>query len=53
MTDEATALQLGERLNLSKRTILTYIDSLKTQGRLLRIGSPRSGHWEIPDDAET
>lgn len=39
---------LGEQLGLSKRTILTYIDRLKAQGKLRRIGAARGGHWEIP-----
>ncbi|TBU77573.1 transcriptional regulator [Pseudomonas daroniae] len=48
-----STVQLGERLKVSKRTILTYIDNLKTQGRLRRVGSPRSGHWELADEAES
>jgi len=42
-----TSAQLGEVLGISKRAVLKQIEKLKKQGRLKRIGSTRSGQWEV------
>lgn len=39
--------QMAEKLNVSKRTILRDIDILKAKGMLLRVGSEKTGHWEL------
>lgn len=38
--------QMGERIGVSKRAVLKQIDKLKLAGRLRRVGSAKSGHWE-------
>ncbi|MDR1589333.1 MAG: Fic family protein [Oscillospiraceae bacterium] len=42
-----TAKQLAEQLQCSPRTAERYIAELKASGKLLRIGSNKSGHWEV------
>ena len=32
---------------LSRRTVAREVESLKAEGRLKRIGSTRSGHWDV------
>ncbi|MDR1609077.1 MAG: winged helix-turn-helix domain-containing protein [Deltaproteobacteria bacterium] len=38
---------LSEKLSLGRRTVQRHIQKLKADGLLNRIGSERSGHWEI------
>lgn len=42
-----TTLHLSSHLGISKRAVLKQIEKLKKQGRLLRIGSSKGGHWEV------
>lgn len=42
-----TAAQLAERLSLSKRQAERLVATLKAEGRLVRIGANRNGHWEV------
>ena len=42
-----TTEQLRAALGITKRATLKQIDKLKPQGRLLRIGPAKGGHWEI------
>lgn len=42
-----SARQLAERLTLSQRAVEKHLASLQRQGRLLRHGSPRAGHWQV------
>lgn len=44
---KTTAEAIGVELNLSKRTVLKLIEDLKNAGKIKRIGSNRSGSWEI------
>ena len=43
----ATVDDVAERIGASKRTVERAIASLKDEGRVRRIGSPRAGHWEV------
>ena len=38
---------LAEALGTSKRTAERLVSKLKSEGRLVRRGSPRAGTWEI------
>jgi ATP-dependent DNA helicase RecG len=42
-----TKEKLGIVLGISKRTILKQIEKLKSQGRLVRVGPTRGGHWKV------
>jgi predicted HTH transcriptional regulator len=44
---DATYDELAKELNLGRRTVQRHIKSLKEAGKLRRIGSERSGHWEV------
>lgn len=39
--------QIGERVGLSRSTVLRAIKTMTERGELRRIGSPRNGQWEI------
>ena len=38
---------LAELLNVSPATVKRHIQKLKNMGRLKRIGSKKSGYWEV------
>jgi len=42
-----TYSQLSEKLDISRKTIQRHVQKLKKSGNLKRVGSKRSGHWEI------
>ena len=42
-----TAAQMSEKLGLAKRTIERTLSKLREKGVIMRIGSNRSGKWEI------
>jgi predicted HTH transcriptional regulator len=42
-----TAVDISERLGISLRTVRRQIKALKEQGLIERIGSDKSGHWNI------
>ncbi len=44
---EITTSELSKVLKVTKRTILRDIDKLKQNNKLKRIGSEKSGKWEI------
>ncbi len=44
---QMTTDELGNALGVSRRTIMSHIKKLKDGKRLCRIGSDRSGHWEV------
>ena len=46
-TPNITQKQLADRTNLSIRTVARELKSLRTTGVIRRIGSARSGYWEI------
>ena len=39
--------EIAGQLNISKRTIRRDIEKLKQQNKLKRIGTEKTGHWEI------
>ncbi len=39
--------RIGEHIGISKRAVLKQIDKLKLSVHLQRVGSAKSGHWEI------
>jgi len=45
-----TKQQMIEKTNLSRATITRYIKKLKEQNLLKRIGSDKTGYWEVLDD---
>ena len=47
---EITSIQIAERLKVSDKTIKRDMATLKEQGRLQRVGSLKSGHWEVNKD---
>ena len=44
----ATAVYLGLKLGISDRAVRKTIARLKSSGRLVRIGSRKSGRWQLP-----
>ena len=38
---------LGEKLGITRRVVQKYINALKEEGRIERIGGKRYGHWII------
>ena len=44
---EITSIQIAERLKVSDKTIKRDMATLKEQGRLQRVGSLKSGYWEV------
>ncbi|MDD2368158.1 MAG: DeoR family transcriptional regulator [Sulfuricurvum sp.] len=49
---EITSIQIAERLKVSDKTIKRDMATLKEQGRLQRVGSLKSGYWEVLNDSE-
>lgn len=41
------AAEIGEKISLSERQVKTYITKLKQVGLIVRVGSNKTGHWEI------
>lgn len=39
--------QIAERIGQSKRSVDRIIEALKRDGRLQRLGTPRSGEWKL------
>ena len=42
-------LKLAYRFNCSESTIQNYIEELKADGRIKRVGGGYGGHWEVCD----
>ena len=42
-----TVSQMGDELGISKRQAERIVAALKAEGRLIRIGANRNGHWEV------
>ncbi|WP_296876615.1 winged helix-turn-helix transcriptional regulator [Thomasclavelia sp.] len=40
-------IDLARKMNLSRKTIATYIKKLKDLGYIERIGTDRKGYWKI------
>lgn len=49
---KVTINEITSKVNLSRRTVQTIINSLKSKGILVRVGSDKTGHWEIVDKKE-
>ncbi|MDR1188450.1 MAG: Fic family protein [Bifidobacteriaceae bacterium] len=47
-----TAVPLAAALGKSPRTVERYLRALKSAGRIRRIGSAKTGHWEVIKDGE-
>ena len=45
--NKITTNEMSSKLGLSRRTIQTLINSLKSKGILIRVGSDKKGYWEI------
>ncbi len=45
--NKITAVEIGERLNISLRTAKRKIKELKEKGTIERIGSDKTGYWKI------
>ena len=44
------AAAIGEQVGLSERQVKTYITQLKQVGLIVRVGSNKTGHWELTVD---
>ncbi|HNS31088.1 MAG TPA: winged helix-turn-helix transcriptional regulator, partial [Tenuifilaceae bacterium] len=44
-----TAAEISERLNISLSTAKRRIKELKEKGRIVRVGSDKTGHWKVCD----
>ena len=44
---DMTTTQMAERLGVTKRTILRDIEALKEKGLIIRVGSEKTGYWEL------
>ena len=42
-----TQLQLAEKMAVSRKSVAGYIKNLKEKGIIERVGTARSGHWEL------
>ena len=42
-----SASELASRIGISSRAVEKHISNLKEAGKLKRIGSAKSGHWEV------
>lgn len=41
-----TQAEIAERLNLTRKTIVSNMKKLQTNGLIRRIGADKNGHWE-------
>jgi ATP-dependent DNA helicase RecG len=39
--------EIAEKLNISRDTVKEYINKLKKKEIIRRVGTTKSGHWEI------
>lgn len=46
---KVTQMELADRLDVSRRTVQRMIEALVQDNKIRRIGSKRSGHWEVID----
>jgi len=44
-----SAKQIAQLLKITSRTAQRDLDKLKRQNRIQRIGSVKSGHWDVLD----
>lgn len=41
--------EISAQLNIPRRTLFRILDTLKSEGRVYRIDSEKSGTWEVPE----
>ena len=41
------AEEIGKQVALSERQVKTYLNTLKQAGLIVRVGSNKTGHWEV------
>ena len=46
------AAEIGDHVGLSERQVKTYISKLKQEGLLVRVGSNKTGYWQLTVDDE-
>lgn len=46
---KATAEKMASALGVSDKTIKRHLKALREQGRIRRVGSDKTGHWEITE----
>lgn len=44
---QLSARELATLLNKTTRTVERHLKTLREQGRLMRVGSDKVGHWEV------
>ena len=42
--------KISKVVGLHRRTVSRYINKLKDKGLVTRIGSDKTGHWDVKDD---
>lgn len=47
---QITIPEIAEHLGISTRAVEKQISKLKDENRIMRVGSPKGGHWEVIDD---
>jgi predicted HTH transcriptional regulator len=45
--DVISAARIAKKMSVTQRTVERYIQELRVEGKLIRHGSARGGHWEI------
>lgn len=43
----ASRKELSEKIGIAQSAVQKHLKALQTQGRLLRIGPDKGGHWEL------
>ena len=45
-----TTVKIADELNMSRRHVARYMDELKKQGFIKRIGPDKGGYWQVVDE---
>ena len=45
--NKVSASEIAKTMSVTQRTVERYIKELREEGRLIRFGSARGGHWEV------
>ncbi len=45
-----TAIQISEKLKVSLSTVKRRLKALKENGKIARVGSDKTGHWEVQNN---
>ena len=51
-TPDISLPRIAERLGMDRSSIAKQVRKLKEQGSICRIGSDKTGHWEVSDKVE-